>query len=56
MKWKNGEKEREGEEKKAGRSSLAGKTPESLSSEIKGGGGCQLFRKLGEFLILIQRK
>ena len=39
MKWENGEKEREGEERKAGRSSLAGKTRESLPSEIKGGEG-----------------
>jgi len=39
VKWKNGEKEREGEERReAGRSSLAGKSLESLPRETKGGG------------------
>ena len=38
MKWENGEKEREGEERrKAGRSSHAGKTLESLPREGNGG-------------------
>jgi len=39
VKWENGEREREGEERrKAGRSSLAGKTLESLPHETKGRG------------------
>ena len=52
MKWENGEKEREGEERrKAGRSSLAGKTLESLLRETKGGGSCKLRCKLRELLV-----
>ena len=43
MKWENGEKEREGEEKKLGRqgglTSLACQTRESLPRETKGRGG-----------------
>ena len=35
MKWENGEKEREGEERKAGRSSLAGQTRESLPRRLR---------------------
>jgi len=38
VKWENGEKERERKRRKAGRSSLAGKTLESLPRETKGGG------------------
>jgi len=39
VKWENREKEREGEERmKAGKSSHAGKTLESLPREINGGG------------------
>jgi len=39
VKWENGEREREGEERrKAGRSNLAGKTRESLPHETKGRG------------------
>jgi len=37
VKWENGEKERERKRRKAGRSSLAGKTLESLLRETKGG-------------------
>ena len=42
---------REGEEKKAGRSSLAGQIHESLPRESKGGGGgrCQLSCKVREY-------
>jgi len=35
VKWENGEKEREGEERKAGRSSLAGQTRESLPRRLR---------------------
>jgi len=58
VKWENGEKEREGEERrKAGRSSLAGQTLESLPRETssKGGGRYQLSCKLRELLIPIQK-
>ena len=40
---------REGEEKKAGRS-LAGQINESLPGEIKGGGRCQLSCKVREYV------
>jgi len=39
VKWDNGEKEKEGEERrKAGRSSHTGKTLDSLTRETNGGG------------------
>ena len=42
---------KEGEEKKAGRSSLAGQIHESLPRESKGGGGrCQLSCKVREYV------
>ena len=41
---------REGEEKKAGRSSLAGPIHKSLPRERKGGGRCQLSCKVREYV------
>jgi len=54
VKWENGEKE---ERRKAERNSLAGQTLESLCCETirEEGGRCQLFCKLRELLIPIQR-
>ena len=47
---------REGEEKKAGRSSLAGQIHESLPRESKGGGDVNSPVKLESMLIPIQRQ
>ena len=58
MKWEDGEKEREGEERrKAGRSNLAGKTLESICPLRlrEEGGRFQLYCKLRELLVPIQR-
>ena len=55
MKWENGEKERERKRRTAGRSSLAGKTLESLPRRLREvGGRCQLSCKLRELFILIR--